>query len=368
MSLKDKFVDLFSKEVSNSTKGNHQNDSGDLFILLRVLCLIYVLYYAIQTVLVSIGMGLNSAIFSCVAIILMLLNFIISYFIDQEISLLMLVGLPVIANSVLSFVFGHTFTFHHMIPLGILIIFSSIRRTIPQKFIVSFVLAIYVVVFDLVLRQHVPFYEPNPFIEFVSVQVSMLLICAFLITASCYFCMKFTQAEHKVYIYNRQLKKMASLDPLTNLMNRRGMADVLPDLEYEYNKGNHGFSIAIGDIDFFKHVNDKYGHDCGDYILKSVSEIFARYMEGKGEICRWGGEEFLFAFTERNPDNVFVFLNDLRHTIKHTHFTFNEIDIQITMTFGLEEFSPNSTIESTIKQADEKLYLGKESGRDKVVY
>ena len=122
------------------------------------------------------------------------------------------------------------------------------------------------------------------------------------------------------------------------------------------------------DIDNFKHVNDTYGHDCGDYVLKTIAGIFNTDMENKGFVCRWGGEEFLFVFTSMNGDEAFIELNGLREQVERFKFMFKGNEFNLTMTFGVDEFSNNIPIDEVIKAADEKLYMGKEGGRNQVVY
>ncbi len=182
------------------------------------------------------------------------------------------------------------------------------------------------------------------------------------------FASKFARTEYKLYQYNIQLKKLAGSDPLTGLMNRRNMLSVIEETIPMMTNGEDMMSVAIGDIDFFKKVNDSRGHDCGDYVLKELSSLFNKYMEPRGYAARWGGEEFLFVFIHGNADLAYVDLEDLRNLIEKKNFEFADHEFKITMTFGLEEHNINEDIEETIKKADEKLYMGKESGRNKVVY
>ncbi len=182
------------------------------------------------------------------------------------------------------------------------------------------------------------------------------------------FASKFARAEYKLYQYNIQLKKLAGSDPLTGLMNRRNMLGIIQDILPRMTGGMDMLSVAMGDIDFFKKVNDSRGHDCGDYVLKELSSLFETFMEPKGYAARWGGEEFLFVFVHGNADNAYVELETLRNKIEKMTLKFADHEFKITMTFGLEEHNVNEDIEETIKKADEKLYMGKESGRNKVVY
>ena len=99
-------------------------------------------------------------------------------------------------------------------------------------------------------------------------------------------------SERLLIINNQELYKEAGTDPLTGLPNRRALLNVIE--EYRTTNPGASFAIAIADIDFFKKVNDTYGHNCGDYTLKELSRLFLTSGAGKYTLCRWGGEEFCF--------------------------------------------------------------------------
>ncbi|HOO29269.1 MAG TPA: GGDEF domain-containing protein, partial [Lachnospiraceae bacterium] len=172
----------------------------------------------------------------------------------------------------------------------------------------------------------------------------------------------------KIIQYAKKLEHLATIDTLTQLQNRRGMMNHLRKLADSYSSTNYPFSLVISDIDLFKKVNDTYGHDTGDYVLANLAVILKDFMRDKGRVARWGGEEFLFVFEGKNGDYVFEELNKLKFLIEKSIFTYKDYSFSITMTFGLEEFDSNTGIEKTIEKADEKLYQGKEHGRNCVVY
>ena len=177
------------------------------------------------------------------------------------------------------------------------------------------------------------------------------------------------EMEKRLFIYNKKIMKLASVDPLTGLWNRRSMVQYIEKLIKEYEEGNGNiFSISIGDIDFFKKVNDTYGHDCGDVILKQMTHIFEAYMEDKGSIARWGGEEFLFVFPRCNGDDAYMFLQEISKKIRGMRIEYEGKTVSITMTFGLTEFDITEGVDGTIREADKKLYQGKETGRNRIVY
>ena len=175
--------------------------------------------------------------------------------------------------------------------------------------------------------------------------------------------------EHKLIRYNLELEHIASTDPLTGLFNRWQMYKRLETCISRYTQHKlQTLTVAMGDIDFFKHVNDTYGHDAGDEVLRTLSRLFRTIMDKKGYVCRWGGEEFLFLFPDMDMDEVQLLMSDLLDDIRHTPVLYERKLIHVTMTFGVEEFGRNHTMESVIQEADRKLYLGKESGRNRVIY
>lgn len=173
--------------------------------------------------------------------------------------------------------------------------------------------------------------------------------------------------EKKLTSYNQKIQELASMDPLTNLRNRRSMMEYL-NKKIDATDSIPSFCIAIADIDFFKKVNDTYGHDAGDEVLRRVSAILKNYMKQKGTVCRWGGEEFLFYLKQENGDTALAELDELRRLIQNTEIVYNDQKIPITMTFGLQEYTSYKPLDFTITHADQKLYQGKESGRNCVIF
>lgn len=177
------------------------------------------------------------------------------------------------------------------------------------------------------------------------------------------------EREKKLVVYNERLHRLASIDPLTGLLNRRSMLEFLESKEKECRNGKiDNLAIAIGDIDYFKNVNDTYGHDCGDTVLCKIAAVFSESMKDKGEISRWGGEEFLFAFNNINGDDALVILCDIQKKVKAISIPYKENNIKVTMTFGLSEFDFQRGLDYSVNDVDKKMYQGKNSGRDKIVY
>ena len=166
----------------------------------------------------------------------------------------------------------------------------------------------------------------------------------------------------------RALRELVEQDMLTGLHNRRSGEKMLRQVQDSYEKKGIPFCVVIGDIDHFKHVNDTYGHECGDVVLMEVSSLFKRHMHGKGFAVRWGGEEFLFLFSESNGDEAYMILNGLRDEIKSLEVEYGDLRLKVTMTFGLVEIDRARSLDESIREADQLLYNGKENGRDRIVY
>jgi len=164
----------------------------------------------------------------------------------------------------------------------------------------------------------------------------------------------------------RQLEITARTDPLTKLFNRREIMERLDQEKLRVERSHRSFSIALGDIDNFKSVNDRFGHDCGDAVLKKVSELIQSTVRRQDSAGRWGGEEFILLFPETGLDGARIVAEKLRSRLEDTLVNHNGIEMRVTMTFGVCQFVPGSDLEACLKMADEALYRGKESGRNRV--
>ncbi|MBE5852537.1 MAG: GGDEF domain-containing protein [Lachnospiraceae bacterium] len=200
--------------------------------------------------------------------------------------------------------------------------------------------------------------------QWLSVILNMTLVTVLILM----FSHNSQDMEKKLIDYNEKIRKMASVDPLTGLKNRRAMMEAMENFVKSGETEKQQFSIAIGDIDFFKKINDTYGHDVGDEVLIAIAGHLNEYMADKGLVARWGGEEFLLLFWGMNGDNVYMELEKIRSRLEKVMIKHEEEDISVTMTFGMDEYDPSHPIDYTISSADKKLYIGKKTGRNKVVF
>ncbi len=159
-------------------------------------------------------------------------------------------------------------------------------------------------------------------------------------------------------------------DKLTELKNRMGFySDYNRDYLRLLTDGENPrrISMFICDIDFFKKVNDTYGHNAGDAVLRHVAGIFRANSRICDGVYRWGGEEFIVILPDMDMQGAADFAERLRTLVMASVCHFDDLDIKVTMSFGVTEIDPSKSIESNIEDADAKLYKAKESGRNIVI-
>ena len=164
-----------------------------------------------------------------------------------------------------------------------------------------------------------------------------------------------------------KLKEAARTDTLTGLSNRR---DLYEKIEYEQIKLNRHpdcYSIIIADIDHFKKINDTYGHDCGDEVLKKIASIIRENTRKEDTACRWGGEEFFLLLPSTGQAGCLAAAEKLRDKIEKTVFKYKEIELNLTVSIGIETCCAEKDVDDYIKLADRKLYIAKQQGRNRVV-
>lgn len=165
----------------------------------------------------------------------------------------------------------------------------------------------------------------------------------------------------------RELEIASTTDPLTGIYNRRFMTERLEQEYLRYKRYQHPFSIIIADIDYFKLINDNFGHDCGDLILIQVSSKMQEALRSQDCIARWGGEEFLILLPETAQKQALEIAERLRTLLMNSPMNYKNQSISITSTFGVAEALGSMSLAELVKHADKGLYSGKRSGRNKSV-
>lgn len=177
---------------------------------------------------------------------------------------------------------------------------------------------------------------------------------------------EFSEIATAALSMQKSLRNMVELDGLTNLLNRRTGEQKLRSTYLSSQDSKTPFSIVLADIDYFKSVNDTYGHHSGDVVLQNVAGLLKKHTYRKGYAIRWGGEEFMLVFENHALEETLSCLNQLQTEIREFVHTIEETEICVTMTFGVA-CDATLKIDELIELADHKLYKGKADGRNCIV-
>lgn len=243
-------------------------------------------------------------------------------------------------------------------------LFKGIRRW-------TIVLAL-ALIFSLYALLYIRYSNVNPVYEMsVTVRNIMMIFSSFVLFFSVVFYSSIYIISSEIEMMgleltNKQLSADASEDALTGLLNRRGFIPLVESL-MKSDQPKH-FCVAFCDIDNFKLINDTYGHDCGDEVLKHVTSLIKNEMNDC-DICRWGGEEVVILMRDYDVASAKQKVEDLRKLIESTPVVFFDKRISVTITIGLTKYMENfRKAEDLIKIADERMYYGKQHGKNVLVF
>ena len=171
----------------------------------------------------------------------------------------------------------------------------------------------------------------------------------------------------KVSAYASKLQKEANYDALSGLLNRRAFNSVAQQFFMASRRYKSPLSIIMLDIDLFKRINDKHGHDAGDQAIQWISNMLTNTIRESDCIARFGGEEFIILLPNTETNGAVKTAEKIRSSIACRPFTVNGIEIPITISLGVSSADKDDTsIEAAVKRADTALYESKSSGRNKV--
>ncbi|MBA4419236.1 MAG: sensor domain-containing diguanylate cyclase [Syntrophus sp. (in: bacteria)] len=172
----------------------------------------------------------------------------------------------------------------------------------------------------------------------------------------------------EVAVYEKTLLEMNMKDGLTGIHNRRYLENQLISEFKRHRRAQKTFSTIMLDIDFFKNVNDTYGHQCGDFILKSIAFSITSAIRSTDVFARYGGEEFACLLPETDMGGALYLAEQFRKKVEKEVYYFKDTRIEITISLGVAELSNDmESPEMLLKKADDALYEAKRTGRNKVV-
>lgn len=363
MKLFQNFLNLINKDVDN------ENETKTVPVMLRIISVSMILYFLLMLAyLMNIGL-MVPVIFNMICIILLCASFLLTY--KEKYSLAVLLShIGIIIWIFLAILYlGWECGAQQFVTLLLVSIFmtSYVERRIKVEY--SILLILIHVGLHLFMTTNVAFYAQS-FWEMLYTHIISIVFCfGTIIAVVVTFSHNSISMEAKLKGYNANLKRLANVDPLTGLKNRRCMMNYLKEnVESTNGKEVGNAVIAIGDIDFFKRFNDRYGHACGDEVLVELAALFMDFMEDKGEVARWGGEEFLLVFNDCDMNRGIEYMDKLLHRIRLMNIRYGGEELRVTMTFGISEYDNDKTIDAIINQADKKLYYGKQNGRNRLVH
>lgn len=342
-----------------------QNESAKLIAVVRLLTLTLLIHSFICCVFVSLTTHTGALVFSLASPVLFLAIFVLSYRCGTFASYCILNICTLFWTVMNVYYFGWNIGIQHfLVVLLVFVFFSKYRH---EKAKVAYVVLLFAL--RLVLYYHCQSHQPvtilAPGLNNVLQTINSFFIFLSLGLISYLFSSTTQEMEGKLIEYNRKLMKQANTDTLTGLYNRRRTMEYLEAL---LDNPDSQISICLCDIDHFKRVNDTYGHDIGDVVLTTISDTFRTKLPPDTFISRWGGEEFLLIFPRMNGDEAGTALEVLRQKIRDLVFDGGSESFTVSLTYGLVEYDFHSDINTVLKEADEKLYIGKESGRDRIIF
>jgi diguanylate cyclase len=164
-----------------------------------------------------------------------------------------------------------------------------------------------------------------------------------------------------------QAREAATTDVLTSLPNRMAYEERIHEEIERARRYQRPLSLTILDVDFFKKINDQFGHPAGDKVLKILAEVFRKRTRDSDFIARMGGEEFMLILTETTADDALTVTDTLRGIIEQANFHFRDKAVPVTVSCGITEYSEGDTAEEMYSRADQALYEAKEGGRNRCI-
>lgn len=360
--LPERFCAFINRDVAN------ENETKKISVVLRVYILIMCTYLVCQGILLLVGGDWLVILPDMLFFAIYLLCFTLTYRRRTTLAVNITLILTIFWILFYLYLMGWDCGVQHYLFVVLVFICVTSLKGARYKIALATVLCILRIGLYLWCKTVDPIILLNPTMSLLHQMLNTITIFASTTGVVLAFSMDNISTEKKLMDYNDKVLKMASVDPLTKLYNRRAISAYLEQLVETSKRAGTGFTVAMGDIDFFKKVNDTYGHEAGDEVLRTIGAQLLEFMSEKGRPARWGGEEFLLIFENANGDDVFALLDQFRHRLKKKPIPYNDQEIFITMTFGMEEYDFSSDMERCIKRADEKLYMGKTAGRNRVIF
>ncbi len=203
------------------------------------------------------------------------------------------------------------------------------------------------------------------------ISISMLLVAAMLGGREIVRLREAAQARDlqnlQLSVALKRVEELALRDELTGLYNRRHLLDFVQAQLASANRGGPGFTLCYCDLDFFKRVNDRFGHECGDALLRAFADAARASVRTQDLVARLGGEEFVLVLVGANLSASMRIVERLRGATASIPVHPSAVDYRVTLSVGIAQSRGHDTVDTLLRRADRALYEAKDSGRDQLV-
>lgn len=256
--------------------------------------------------------------------------------------------------------------FYYLLAIGPMLFFNTLL-TLSRKLLLASLPVVLMASLFLYMLEHPALYDlPRAQLNGMYIG-NMLATFGLLAYLAHFFAQGADESEARLRTLKTKFEELAIRDPLTQLLNRRAITQEIDTEISRFSRLATPFVIAIGDIDGFKSYNDRFGHRCGDLILQHLASMMPKHTRAYDRISRWGGEEFLIVLPNCRLHDAYRVVEGLRKNISARKFIYENMEIDITLTFGLCEYRKGMSAEYCINRADKALYRGKHTGKNRVM-
>ena len=222
-------------------------------------------------------------------------------------------------------------------------------------------------IITLYFNSYTPFFPLEPGIMKILFNFNLLVAFFIIIISLWRFTSDLLTKQKEISEYHDEIFHIAHTDALTGLANRNAIQNLIPQSFEKAQKSGQNLLLGLMDVDNFKNVNDTFGHNCGDEALKLISSHLQKSLRQGDHVGRWGGEEFLIIMMTNDPNSAENTFQRIRRSIQETPIQWEGKQIFLSITLGYTEYQKSDTSDSAISRADKFLYIGKNTGKNKIV-
>lgn len=275
-------------------------------------------------------------------------------------ALLIFLGIILSYLIFLSLRYGVQAGFHYMLlPIATLLMISG-RIGLYSKWILVFALMLLLLRVDHVSASRIGLVYLPPSVMMLLRDFNLITTLFFLVILAQQYFLVIAKAQGL-------LMEQAFSDPLTGLCNRRRFHDVFAMEAANVRRYQHSLSVIMADIDYFKRVNDQFGHDVGDAVIRYVGGKIKECARENDCVCRWGGEEFLVMLSQTDASGARLVAERIAQQVSGRSVELMGVTLDITLTMGVVCYGQAGLLDDLVKRADAALYIGKAQGRNRII-